>query len=340
MKTIKVSTPWYHTDYYTHIPVESNNMQYRFTFNDEEKNCDYWVVWGGIKQEKLETYCPPENIIYLTDEVHDHRFFNKYFLNQFAAIITCRKDIQHRRVIPSHELNTWIIDKTFTECLLGFPIEKTKSLSVVCSDHVWLQGHKDRFALVNKLIGHFKDKLDVYGRGFNEIKDKSAALIPYKYSIAIENSFIPGYFTEKLTDCFLAETLPLYYGCPDGENYFPPKSFERIEIKDYRRIIQQIEQIVEDDLYSQRLTDIKTAKSAYLDRLHIFSALPNIIQERFKGSPGKKIKCTIRNEQSFWSGQQVNNRINKIFRALHLPGRFYFSIQRDQSKLYANPPGK
>ena len=31
---------------------------------------------------------------------------------------------------------------------------------------------------------------------------------------------MPGYFTEKLLDCFLTRTVPVYWGCPDIYEYF------------------------------------------------------------------------------------------------------------------------
>ena len=33
--------------------------------------------------------------------------------------------------------------------------------------------------------------------------------------VAVENVRRPGYFTEKLLDCFLLRTVPVYWGCPD-----------------------------------------------------------------------------------------------------------------------------
>eukprot|EP00620_Florenciella_sp_RCC1587_P021099 CAMPEP_0182561832 /NCGR_PEP_ID=MMETSP1324-20130603/4262_1 /TAXON_ID=236786 /ORGANISM="Florenciella sp., Strain RCC1587" /LENGTH=60 /DNA_ID=CAMNT_0024774579 /DNA_START=220 /DNA_END=399 /DNA_ORIENTATION=+ len=40
------------------------------------------------------------------------------------------------------------------------------------------------------------------------------------FHIAIENVKSNGYFTEKLLDCFLTRTVPLYWGCPNIGEYF------------------------------------------------------------------------------------------------------------------------
>ena len=56
----------------------------------------------------------------------------------------------------------------------------------------------------------------------------------------MENAVIPDYWTEKIADCFLAWTLPIYYGCPNLEDYFPEKSFIRIDIEKPEEAIDSI----------------------------------------------------------------------------------------------------
>jgi len=43
------------------------------------------------------------------------------------------------------------------------------------------------------------------------------------FGVAIENTQHNGYFTEKIVDCFLQKTIPIYWGCSDIENVFNPK---------------------------------------------------------------------------------------------------------------------
>ena len=44
---------------------------------------------------------------------------------------------------------------------------------------------------------------DVNSRLRGEVADKTEALLPYEFSVAIENIGESGYLTEKLLDCFL-----------------------------------------------------------------------------------------------------------------------------------------
>lgn len=44
--------------------------------------------------------------------------------------------------------------------------------------------------------------------------------LPFHFSIIVENSQQENYFTEKIIDCFLCKTVPIYWGCPNIGNYF------------------------------------------------------------------------------------------------------------------------
>ena len=52
-------------------------------------------------------------------------------------------------------------------------------------------------------------ELNHFGKGFNQIKDKSEGLKFYKYHITIENHLANHWWTEKLSDAFLGCTLLL-----------------------------------------------------------------------------------------------------------------------------------
>lgn len=336
MIKVKVSTPWHHINYNNRIS-KGSEAEYSFDFEDSDNKTayDFWIIWGGIKTTQIQAICPPQNVIFITDEVHEERFFYKRFLSQFSTVFTCRNDIDHSSVILTHELNTWMINRSFEELVSTVNVPKQKLLSVVCSDQTWLPGHKLRYAFVNKLIGHFKDRLDVFGKGFNPIADKYDALAPYKYSIAIENSVIPSYFTEKIADCFLTHTVPLYYGCPDIEKYFNSASHVLLDPRDLNRSIATIEWLLEADPYDNYLDALKQAKQDYLSRYHIFNAIPSLFAKHFKSNLIKET-VTIKAENTFERGYTINRQINRI---LHrLPGKFHnFRLSFRQDDLYANP---
>jgi hypothetical protein len=52
------------------------------------------------------------------------------------------------------------------------------------------------------------------------LPDKMSLLIPFQYSITMENAQHNNYFSEKLLDAFATKTLPIYWGCPNIREFF------------------------------------------------------------------------------------------------------------------------
>jgi len=90
-----------------------------------------------------------------------------------------------------------------------FYSKKTHLISSVVSNKTFLEWHKLRLDLIFSLKSLIKE-LDVFGRGFNLIKDKSNALIKYKYHIAAENCDSGP--SEKLWDPLLCQCVVFYIG--------------------------------------------------------------------------------------------------------------------------------
>ncbi len=317
-KVVKFSTPWALSFLSTRLPDNKCIGGYHFEIDNDCDICDYWIVWGDLGQSDLKRKVKAGKTIFLTDEVHEFKNYPQKFTTQFDSVITPRNDINHRNIINSHELNTWHINKTYSQLETIVEIPKSKNISVVCSDLTDLPGHKARYTLVNRLIGHFKDRLDVFGRGLNPIQDKWDALAPYKYSIAIENNSFPGYFTEKLSECYLTLTMPVYYGCKDIDKYFDAKSILNIDIDDYRQTINQIEQLLDEDPYPQQLPLLIEQKNRFLKNYNIFNALSEILTREFGDENQRSANHSVKlNPQNFFikyrNFKQIRNNILKAF---------------------------
>jgi hypothetical protein len=318
---VKVSTPWQHRFLESQAESWNETHQFKFEVDNNCKECDFWIVWGGLKNsiDSERTYCPKENVIFLTDEVHDQKVYYQSFLNQFSAVITPRTDLDHCNILNSHELNTWHLHKSFIEVSEPGLIKKSKTISIVSSDLTDLPGHKKRFAFVNKIIGHFKDEIDVFGRGFRFIDDKWDALAPYKYSIAIENNSVPGYFTEKLTECYLAQTYPIYYGAPDIDKYFSLDSMLKIDIDDFQSSIYKIEKLIAEDGYESCQSSLVEEKYKYLNNYHLFPGLIKILKTRFSSyfeSPSRRKSILIKSQNTFmpyYTYRKIFKTVKKVF---------------------------
>lgn len=95
---------------------------------------------------------------------------------------------------------------------------KTKLVSMVASNKIMCEEHSYRQNIIKK----FSNKCDHYGRGYNEITNKEDGLKDYCFSFALENATYPNMFTEKITDCFMTGTVPIYYGISNISDFFNP----------------------------------------------------------------------------------------------------------------------
>ena len=50
--------------------------------------------------------------------------------------------------------------------------------------------------------------------------DKSEMFTDSMFHVAIENTSHKNYFTEKLHDCILTHTIPIYWGCPNISEFY------------------------------------------------------------------------------------------------------------------------
>ena len=58
---------------------------------------------------------------------------------------------------------------------------------------------------------------------------KVGLFLDFQFSIAIENSSQKYYFSEKLIDCLLTKTIPIYYGCTNISEYFDTQGWIILE---------------------------------------------------------------------------------------------------------------
>ena len=82
--------------------------------------------------------------------------------------------------------------------------------------------------------------LTVYGDNPVVYQDKSVIFLDYQFSIAIENSKQKYYFTEKLIDCLITKTIPIYYGCSNIAEYFDTRGWILLETLDMDEFVYKV----------------------------------------------------------------------------------------------------
>lgn len=127
---------------------------------------------------------------------------------------------------------------------------KSKLCSIIASNKKQTTGHKLRHSIIDYLIMNKKDIVDFYGSRFNNLpymntkgyteehsgdhisNQKINGLRDYMFTICILPSKIDYEFDEKLIDCFLTGTVPIFWGCPSIDKFFNIKGmiiFETLE---------------------------------------------------------------------------------------------------------------
>lgn len=96
---------------------------------------------------------------------------------------------------------------------------KTAMCSLIASSKRDSQGHRLRHDIAEWTQTQGLD-VALMGRGYRAFGAKSEGLAPYRYSVVIENTREPNYFTEKLVDAVLCDTVPIYWGCPNLDRFF------------------------------------------------------------------------------------------------------------------------
>ena len=64
---------------------------------------------------------------------------------------------------------------------------------------------------------------------FSSTSSKIKLFETAQFSLAIENSEQTDYFSEKIIDCLVTKTIPIYWGCPNIEQYFDTTGWIRLE---------------------------------------------------------------------------------------------------------------
>ena len=265
--------------------------------NFYNKQCKEHMTWENIEitsdDNNIDYYCLinyprrnekyiPEKTIYMTMEPLVHINSTNHFpidwnkqniQNKFFMYVLNRNNIE------------WWIDKTYYQ-LSTEQINKTKLISSITSDLYIQYGHKKRVDFL-KFLENKDFKLDLFGRSNKfklknykgelpgQIKDNG--ILPYKYTIACENSSELNYFTEKIVDAILGECLCFYWGCPNLSDYIDKMAYIQLDMNDFDKSFNIIVNAIETNEWEKRINIIQKEKYKILNELQFLPTLHKII---------------------------------------------------------------
>ena len=112
--------------------------------------------------------------------------------------------------------------------------DKTYQISFLCTGHRGMAGYETRRDVWNnkhllkaptkfwssaRTLTTSNNFSDTLHDGIIPLGEKDN-LFYSQFSIIVENCVQPNYFSEKLIDCMLTKTVPIYFGCPNINEYF------------------------------------------------------------------------------------------------------------------------
>lgn len=135
---------------------------------------------------------------------------------------------------------------------------KIFNVSMLCSDTNWAPGHILRHKIWNKQNEitipkmMYKppqtNKLKLFENNINiSSKRDKTEMFNSMFHICIENNQAKDYFTEKIVDCIVSKTVPIYNGCPNISDYFDINGI--IFVKDENDAINKVNNLTEADYY-------------------------------------------------------------------------------------------
>ena len=267
MKLVRLIKDWHWPDIFRQTPnhsAEWGGISYTLLPVEE---CDYVVVLNRVPS-RTNIRCAPEKIWAVIQEppVPEYAWLQKGF-GKFNRVYTPDTSLNGEKYLHSHGALPWHVDMDYDELRSARPVEKKQLLSWVTSAKTGRVGHRRRMTFLSSIQNQVT--FDLWGRGFRPLDNKWDGMAPYRYSLAIENHCGPHYWTEKLADCFLSWTMPIYYGCTNIDDYFPAESFVSIDIDD-PHASERLNEIIHSDLWAKNRDAIEHSRNLVLEKYQFF----------------------------------------------------------------------
>jgi hypothetical protein len=145
--------------------------------------------------------------------------------------------------------------------------------------------------------------------GFIKDDDK-INLFDYQFNIAVESSKEKSYFTEKLIDPLLTKTIPIYWGCPNIEEFFDTRGM--IIFNSFEEYIEKINKIDETTYESMKPYVEKNYNLALEYGRSFFDRIEQIIKENYNNENKKEILWSI----CILTVPERENKLQKLLKKL------------------------
>lgn len=285
---VRLEKDWDYTDLRCQTPGLDGRWDDLFVTTDPIPECDLLVVLNSPRRD-IRVRVPAGNKWLFSQEspIEKYRWHHDSFA-YFDRIFTFWDGPFPERIVHDHAALPWHVGRNYVELAAltrqDALAAKRDAVSWVTSNARWKEGHQTRMRFKDYLLEE-GFAFDLFGRGFNPVAHKFDGLFPYKYSIAVENHACDHYWTEKIADCFLSWTMPIYSGATNILSYFPKESMILIDPSDQAGALQTIREAMASDRFGRNLDAVEEARRLVLEKYQFFPNLQHL-RARYASSLG------------------------------------------------------
>ena len=326
------------------------NVQFH---SQDESGCS-WLCVFDQPHRHWTTSVPKERRILVIPEPKNVKIYPISYLNQFHHVMSpYKKPLSYQgQWYRSPPLFIWLygapimpptkdyrketinLAKVASWKAIARPKKKTQCLSAISTRKFLTTLQIWRQDLIFALQQEFGDAFDVFGRGYRFISDKADALDAYRYHLVLENNQDDHFWTEKLSDAYLAECYPIYVGCSNLHDYFPKQSYSTIETRNIPKAVSMVKDIIASNLWQKNHKHILTAKRLVMERYNLFPFIANIINhnQHLQEKPALEKRETVDIPKKMWVWDwKTKKYISRVYWV-----KFKRRLQRNIEKCYRN----
>lgn len=250
-----------------------------FTF-DPVAECDLFIAYNPPNRA-IKVRCPAgRKWLFIGESPIEQYRWQVDSFRHFDKVFGFWDDSVAPNIVHEQTSLPWHIGQSYDDLarrtLAQASVGKMDRVSWVTSNATHKEGHKLRMGLKDFLVENQFD-FDLFGRGFQPIDDKYDAIAPYKYSLAIENFSCEDYWTEKIADCFLSWTTPIYWGAKNISSYFPPGAVIQIDPTDPARALAIIREAIAADFHGASASALAEARDLVLNKYQLFPHVSDLL---------------------------------------------------------------
>ncbi len=158
--------------------------------------------------------------------------------------------------------------------------QKKFAVSFFTSNKTLYEGHRYRLEVFRKLPEQVGGIPVTKVQSPPWIPCKRPVLYPFQFSIIMENGRFPNYTTEKMVDCLISRTIPIYWGAPNVGEYLNKDGI--LAFESYPDLVHILENLT-PEFYQSKLSAVEDNFHAGMKLANFYERVDDEIRRGLNG---------------------------------------------------------